>query len=62
MILLCHSRGTAAGYCVMTPVLKHHEHTDRQCGAESSLAQHPPVSQFQIAASLGLGKETHGYI
>lgn len=41
--------------CVTTPVLK-------QCGAEHSLAQPPPVSQFQIAASLGLGKETHGYI
>lgn len=38
-----------------------HVHTDRQW-AEHSLARPPPVSQFQIAASLGLGKETHGYI
>lgn len=51
-----------AGFCVITLFLKPHIHTDKWCGAEGSLAQPPPVSQFQIAASLGLGKETHGYI
>lgn len=46
----------------MTPAVKLHTPTDRQYWAKGSLAHRPPVSQFQIAASLGLGKETHGYI
>lgn len=46
----------------ITPVSKPRMNTSRQRGAERSLAQPPPVSQFQIAASLAPGKETHGYI
>lgn len=46
----------------ITSVSKPRMNTSRQRGAERSLAQSPPVSQFQIAASLAPGKETHGYI
>lgn len=64
-IIICvTAEGTLAGCCVTPPVFKQQnaQRNSRWCGAEGGLAQSHPVSQFQIAASLGLGKETHAYI